>query len=64
MAADIDLTGATPRIGPAKTLFRLNSPGYYPADNGKRFLVFEPAWGALVEPPMVIVQNWAAGLGN
>ena len=62
MAADIDITGETVRVGKPKPLFQLLLPIYYPSNNGQRFFVFEESSQA--EAPMVVVQNWAAGLGK
>jgi len=62
MAADIDITGEAVRVGKAKPLFQLLLPIYYPSNDGQRFFVFEESTQA--EAPMVVVQNWAAGLGK
>jgi Tol biopolymer transport system component len=64
MAADIYATATTLRAGQPRSLFTLTAPGFQPSADGKRFLVFEPSAAARTEAPMVLVQNWAAGLGK
>ena len=56
------------RIEGMKPLFRLPAsgaiPGFQPARDGRRFLVWEPEGGQQPDRPMVVVQNWAAGLAK
>jgi serine/threonine protein kinase len=62
MAASIDVQGDTVRVGRAEKLFDLLSPGYQPSRDGRRFLVRHGAPSTQPDPPMVLIQNWAAGL--
>jgi Tol biopolymer transport system component len=64
MAAEIEATATAVRAGQPKSLFIVTSPRFQPSNDGRRFLVFEPSAAAQAEPPMVVVQNWAAGLGK
>lgn len=62
MAANLELTAAGVRVGLAEPLFRLSGVAYQPARGGRRFLVLEPEGGPPPDRPMVVIQNWAAGL--
>ena len=64
MAAPVELQAAGVRVGRAEPLFRLLAPGVEPARDGRRFLVLEPEGGQQPDRPMVVIQNWAAGLGK
>ena len=64
MAASVELQAAGVRPGRAEALFRLPSEiAFQPARDGRRFLVFEPE-GEQQERPMVVIENWAAGLAK
>ena len=67
MAASVELQAAGVRMGRADALFRLpvgwGVPVFQPGRDGRRFLVYEPEWGQM-DKPMVVVQNWAARLGK
>lgn len=67
-AASLELQPAGVRPGRPETLFRLSAGGqlpfFDPAANGRRFLVLVPEGGQEPIRPMVVVQNWAAGLGK
>ena len=64
MAARVELQAAGVRVRRAVTLFTLSSGNYQPARDGRRFLVFEPEGGPQPDRPMVVIQNWAAGLAK
>ena len=62
MAATVELQAAGVNVGRAEPLFRLQSLGFQPSRDGRRFLVLEPEGGQQPDRPMVVIQNWAAGL--
>jgi len=66
MAANMSLQGAAVQPGKPEPLFPLanlvGSTPFAPARDGQRFLVLEPEGGEQQDPPMVVVQNWAARL--
>ncbi len=61
MAAPIELPAGGVKAGRSELLFR--APAALSRD-GKRFLVLNPEGGEPPSLPMVVVQNWAAGLGK
>ena len=63
MAAQIELQAAGVKAGRAELLFRAPNSGVLSLD-GKRFLVLNPEGGEQPNLPMVVVTNWAAGLGK
>jgi hypothetical protein len=64
MAASMDLQASAVRPGKPEPLFHLTSYYFDAARDGQRFLVLEPERGSQPDPPMVVVQNWAARLGT
>ncbi|MBL8295483.1 MAG: serine/threonine-protein kinase, partial [Bryobacterales bacterium] len=67
MAASVNLQGAAVQPGKPEPLFPLANFGttpFAPARDGQRFLVLEPDGGEQPDPPMVVVQNYAARLGK
>ena len=62
MAATVELQAAGVNVGRAEPLFRLPGSYFQPARDGRRFLVLEPEGGQQPDRPMVVIQNWAAGL--
>jgi Tol biopolymer transport system component len=65
MAASMSSQGAAVQPGKPEPLFPLAntvSTPFAPARDGQRFLVLEPEGGEQPDPPMVVVQNWAARL--
>ena len=68
MAASVELQASGVRVEGMKPLFRLPAPGaipiFQPARDGRRFLVWEPEGGQQPDRPMVVIQNWAAGLAK
>ncbi len=68
MAASVDLQASGVRVQGVQPLFRLPAPGafprFQPARDGRRFLVWEPEGGQQPDRPMVVIQNWAAGLAK
>jgi eukaryotic-like serine/threonine-protein kinase len=68
MAAEVKLREAGLETGWPEALFRVAAPTGYPwvepSPDGKRFLVLEPVGDTERDPPMVLIQNWAARLGN
>ncbi len=67
MAAAVELQAGGVNAGRGEMLFR-GSGGLYtppqPSRDGKRFLEVIPEGGEQAAAPMVVVQNWAAGLGK
>ena len=67
MAAAVELQAGSAKAGRGEVLFReavgLNTPPQ-PSRDGKRFLEAIPDGGSAAGLPMVVVQNWAAGLGK
>ena len=63
MAAPIELQDAGVKAGRPELLFRAPGVGVLSRD-GKRFLVQTPEGGEQPSLPMVVVQNWAAGLSK
>ena len=63
MAAPIELQDAGVKAGRPELLFRAPGVGVLSRD-GKRFLVHAPEGSEPPSLPMVVVQNWAAGLGK
>ena len=61
-AAAVELQATGVRVGRAEPVFRLQGFGFQPARDGRRFLVLEPEGGQQPDRPMVVIQNWAAGL--
>jgi len=65
MTAPMELQAAGVKAGRPERLFRTGTPGTVePSREGRRFLVLTPEGGEQVALPMVVVQNWAAGLGK
>ncbi len=64
MAAGMDLQASAARPGKPEPLFQHTSYFFDAARDGQRFLVLEPERGSQPDPPMVVVQNWAARLGT
>jgi len=64
MAAPVELQAAEVKAGRGETLFRGAGNGAEPSRDGRRFLVLVPEGGEAAALPMVVVQNWAAGLGK
>jgi len=64
MAAQVELQVAEVKAGRGEALFRANSSAAEPSRDGRRFLVAVPEGGEAAELPMVVVLNWAAGLGK
>ena len=63
MAATVELQKAGVRVGRPERLFLLPESSYFqPARDGRRFLVLEPEGTPPPDLPMVVIQNWAAGL--
>ncbi len=63
MAAPIELNADGVKAGRPELLFR--APNYgVPTRDGKRFLVMSSEGVEQADLPMVVVQNWAAGLGK
>ena len=62
MAASVDLQAAGVQVGRSQPLFPLPGQSLQPARDGRRFLVLEPEGGQQPDRPMVVIQNWAAGL--
>ena len=62
MAATVELHATGVNVGRAEPLFRMPGSYFQPARDGRRFLVLEPEGGQQPDRPMVVVQNWAAGL--
>ncbi len=68
-AASIELGPDRVRLGHPQTLFQLpettgEAPFFQPSRDGQRFLVFESEAGAARSDRMVVVMNWAAGMGK
>ena len=63
MAASVQLQVEGAKAGRPELLFRAPNYGVLSRD-GKRFLVLSPEGGEQPNLPMVVVQNWAAGLGK
>ncbi|MBY0504191.1 MAG: hypothetical protein K2X03_09785 [Bryobacteraceae bacterium] len=67
MAASVQLQTDGVRVGRTEPLFRLPAPGlvaaFQPSCDG-RFLAREPEGGQPPDRPMVVIQNWAAGLAK
>ncbi len=67
-ATNIELGPDGVRAGRPQTRFRLPetgaSPYVQPSLDGQHFLVYEPVAGTARPDRMVVVQNWAAGLGK
>ena len=63
MAATMELQSAGVKAGRPEQLFR---PPTFVAlsQDGKRFLVQAPEGGEPAPLPLVVVQNWAAGLAK
>lgn len=62
MAAPVELQAAGVKAGRPERLFHTGTLGVEPSRDGRRLLVLMPEGeGAL---PMVVVENWAAGLGK
>jgi Tol biopolymer transport system component len=63
MVSTVDLSGATPRIGPPQPLFELKFRGwdtryhYVPAPDGHRFILNMPVEGSMPVPVTVVI-NW------
>jgi len=64
MAAAVELLAAGVKAGRGEVLFRVSSFGAAPSRDGRRFLVLVPEGGEAAALPMVVVLNWAAGLGK
>lgn len=68
MGASIDLAGDGVKVGKAEELFVVPDaggiPNYNPSRDGKRFLVMDPPEGSEANPPMVVMQKWAARAGK
>jgi len=62
MAAPVELQPAGVKAGRGEVLFRGGRSGAEPSRDGRRFLVLVPEGGEAAGLPMVVVQNWAAGL--
>ena len=67
MAVPVETGAGTFHAGTPVTLFALTqtsiySAGYWPAADGKRFLVAVPADSAHTQPPLDIVLNWPSTL--
>ena len=63
MAATVELQAAGVRVGRAgAALPAAVASTFQPARDGRRFLVLEPEGGQQPDRPMVVIQNWAAGL--
>jgi len=65
MAAPVELLAAGVKAGRGEALFR-GAAGFNvePSRDGRRFLVLVPEGGEAAALAMVVVQNWAAGLGK
>ena len=63
MAAPIELQAGGVKAGRPELLFRAPNSGALSRD-GKRFLVLAPEGDEPPSQPMVVVTNWAAGLGK
>ncbi len=64
MAAPVELLAAGVKAGRGEVLFRASGNGAATSRDGRRFLVLVPEGGEAAALPMVVVQNWAAGLGK
>jgi len=64
MAAPVELQAAGVKAGRGEVLFRAGGFGAEPSRDGRRFLMLVPEGGEAAALPMVVVQNWAAGLGK
>lgn len=64
MGAAVELQAAGVKAGRGEVLFRGGRIGAEPSRDGRRFLVLVPEGGEEAALPMVVVQNWAAGLGK
>ncbi len=68
MAASVDFEGGGVKVGRAEELFVVSDVAgvltFRPARDGKSFLVMDPPKGSETNPPMVVVQNWAARAGK
>jgi len=65
MAAPMELQAAGVKAGRPERLFRtVTILGVEPSRDGRRFLVLIPEDGEQAALPMVVVLNWAAGLGK
>jgi Tol biopolymer transport system component len=62
-AASVDFQSFGKKLGRPEPLFRLSAsrPAFAPSRDGRRFLVQEQE-DDTVDPPMVLVQHWAAAL--
>jgi len=64
MAAPVELQAAEVKAGRGEALFRGAGFNVEPSRDGRRFLMLVPEGGDTAGLPMVVVQNWAAGLGK
>lgn len=64
MAASVELKGAEVRVGRAELLSKSNGLLHIPARDGRRFLAIENDSELPPVRPMVVIQNWAAGVGK
>ena len=64
MAAPVELQAAGVKAGRGEVLFRAGGFGAVPSRDGRQFLMLVPEGGEAAALPMVVVQNWAAGLGK
>ena len=64
MAASVELKGAEVRVGRAELLSKSNGLMHIPARDGRRFLAIENDSELRPVRPMVVIQNWAAGMGR
>ena len=64
VAAAVELQAAGVKAGRGEALFRADGFSAAPSRDGRRFLVTVPEGGEAAALPMVVVENWAAGLGK
>jgi len=64
VAAAVELLAAGVKAGRGEVLFRASGNGAATSRDGRRFLVLVPEGGEAAALPMVVVLNWAAGLGK
>ncbi len=68
MAASVELQGDGVKVGRAEELFVVSDAGgffnFRPSRDGKRFLEMDLPKGSDPNPPMVVIQNWAARAGK
>jgi len=60
----VELQAAGVKAGRGEALIRDGGIDAAPSRDGRQFLMLVPEGGGTAALPMVVVENWAAGLGK